>query len=239
MYEYECSHCKRKFNRKEEYAGHRARCSIPKEECPICKKKIDYVVFAKHCKSHQNEKRNCLNCNKEIDNRHKFCSCSCSASYYGKRRPHKEKIIVKRFCLFCGKQCLSKKSMFCSHTCCSKYAWDIEKTEIEQEQKVIAKRDERRYLLEKKGNICDVCKNSIWMDKPIALSVHHIDGDSRNSSLSNLSLLCWNCHAQTPTFMSKNRKIGRRQLRKLKAMEISGVCECKTHQQLQDRKARR
>jgi predicted RNA-binding Zn-ribbon protein involved in translation (DUF1610 family) len=36
--------------------------------------------------------------------------------------------------------------------------------------------------------------------------VHHVDGNRNNNDLSNLQLLCPNCHSQTDNFCSKNRK---------------------------------
>lgn len=38
------------------------------------------------------------------------------------------------------------------------------------------------------------------------MHVHHIDGNKTNNDLSNLQLLCPNCHSQTDNFCAKNRK---------------------------------
>lgn len=51
---------------------------------------------------------------------------------------------------------------------------------------------------------CSNCKSTIWIDKPIPLELHHIDGNSSNNSLDNLELLCPNCHAFTDNYRSKN-----------------------------------
>ena len=58
----------------------------------------------------------------------------------------------------------------------------------------------------KKKN-CENCGISHWLDKPLALELHHLDGNRQNHLLNNLKLLCPNCHSQTDTFRSKNRKI--------------------------------
>jgi hypothetical protein len=43
----------------------------------------------------------------------------------------------------------------------------------------------------------------------VPVEVEHIDGDWQNSRLTNLTLLCPNCHALTPTFRGLNRGRGR------------------------------
>lgn len=42
------------------------------------------------------------------------------------------------------------------------------------------------------------------MGHEIPLEVHHVDGDRLNNELSNLQLLCPNCHAQTDNYCGKN-----------------------------------
>ena len=55
-----------------------------------------------------------------------------------------------------------------------------------------------------RGRRCEYCGLDTWMEKPIPLEVHHIDGDDLNSDLNNLQLLCPNCHALTENFKGKN-----------------------------------
>lgn len=66
----------------------------------------------------------------------------------------------------------------------------------------------RRRLLKEgyKQHKCECCGLTEWNGEPIPLELHHIDGNSHNHLLSNLVLLCLNCHAQTETFRSKNDK---------------------------------
>lgn len=54
---------------------------------------------------------------------------------------------------------------------------------------------------------CEVCKNTEWNNKPIPLELDHINGERTNNTLENLRILCPNCHAQTPTYKTKNRKV--------------------------------
>ena len=53
---------------------------------------------------------------------------------------------------------------------------------------------------------CEICGASEWMGKPLALQVHHKDGDHTNNELENLQILCPNCHSQTDNYGSKNTK---------------------------------
>jgi len=52
--------------------------------------------------------------------------------------------------------------------------------------------------------VCSNCKLEKWLDDLIPLELDHIDGNSSNNILSNLRLLCPNCHALTPTYRGKN-----------------------------------
>jgi len=53
---------------------------------------------------------------------------------------------------------------------------------------------------------CERCGNTEWEGQAIPLEVHHVDGDKHNNALSNLQLLCPNCHALTPTYRGRNIK---------------------------------
>ncbi len=55
-------------------------------------------------------------------------------------------------------------------------------------------------------NICKVCSISEWNGKQLNMELDHIDGDRTNHKFENLRMLCPNCHAQTETYRSKNRK---------------------------------
>lgn len=52
-------------------------------------------------------------------------------------------------------------------------------------------------------NKCDVCNISDWCGKLITIEIHHIDGDNTNNNVSNIQLLCPNCHSQTNNFKAK------------------------------------
>ena len=55
-----------------------------------------------------------------------------------------------------------------------------------------------------RGRKCENCGLEEWLNQPIPLEVHHIDGDHYNNSLDNLQLLCPNCHSFTENWRRKN-----------------------------------
>ncbi len=54
---------------------------------------------------------------------------------------------------------------------------------------------------------CEACQRRTWQGLPIPLELHHRDGDRTNNHLSNLQLVCPNCHAQTDNYRGKNRNV--------------------------------
>ena len=68
-----------------------------------------------------------------------------------------------------------------------------------------------RLLKDYYGERCLRCQWAKRQPKTgkVPVEVEHIDGDSLNNRLSNLTLLCPNCHALTPTFRGLNRGRGR------------------------------
>lgn len=55
-----------------------------------------------------------------------------------------------------------------------------------------------------KRHECECCGLTKWLDNPISLELDHIDGNRNNHKLSNLRILCPNCHSQTSTYRGKN-----------------------------------
>ena len=53
---------------------------------------------------------------------------------------------------------------------------------------------------------CECCGITEWNGKPITLQLHHINGIHNDNRLSNLQLLCPNCHSQTDNFSGTKGK---------------------------------
>jgi hypothetical protein len=58
-----------------------------------------------------------------------------------------------------------------------------------------------------KQHRCERCRRKRWLGESIPLEIHHCDGDRRNNSLSNIELLCPNCHALTDNYRGRKKKV--------------------------------
>jgi Zn finger protein HypA/HybF involved in hydrogenase expression len=67
----------------------------------------------------------------------------------------------------------------------------------------LKKRLIKEKILEEKCSECGIME---WNGKEIILQLDHIDGNPKNHLLSNLRLLCPNCHSQTETFCGRNKR---------------------------------
>ena len=85
--------------------------------------------------------------------------------------------------------------------------WNKNNFDLTPFRKGTAIKSERRIAVLKhlRGERCEECGLSEWMDQPIPLCTHHIDGDHLNNDLTNLRLLCPNCHALTENYCGKNK----------------------------------
>jgi 5-methylcytosine-specific restriction endonuclease McrA len=78
---------------------------------------------------------------------------------------------------------------------------------------------------------CELCGLTSWNNQPIPLELHHIDGNHFNNNLTNLQILCPNCHAQqsnnsgsavgsyTRKIKNKTSKASEKALKKARALE--------------------
>jgi Zn finger protein HypA/HybF involved in hydrogenase expression len=210
-----------------------------KEIALICKTSRSTVVRNKsffnlssnfHKKKHENKK--CLQCELEFDclksENRIFCSHSCSAIYNNSIRANVKEDKYESLKIKNGeviKECINCKLEFkidsrnfsthkyrkyCSVDCHKEYGEESRFLKIKNGE-IVSNRTIKIYLIKNHGNKCMKCGwcevNSITGKVPIELE--HIDGNSENNSLENLSLLCPNCHSLTPTYKALNKGNGR------------------------------
>ena len=68
----------------------------------------------------------------------------------------------------------------------------------------LKKRLLREGLIENKCSECGI--NTVWNNKNLNLQLDHVNGINNDNRIENLRLLCPNCHSQTVTFGSRNKK---------------------------------
>lgn len=172
----------------------------------------------------------CKNCGKEIpyENRENdFCDHSCSASYNNRKRNQNqqekietyEKVVEKKHCLYCGAILSNTQKKYCNQKCQSEHRYQqwVQKWKNGEETGLSGEygisHQLRRYLLNKFDHKCSRCG---WNEvNPytgnIPLEIEHIDGNYKNNSEDNLTVLCPNCHSLTATYKGANRGHGRKE----------------------------
>lgn len=113
----------------------------------------------------------------------------------------------------CNASLKKHQKKFCGRICSAKYGpqqyiskWLLGENDGSKPQNGDISKTVRDYLLEEAGQQCTLCGWGIpnpKLGKPI-LTVDHIDGNWKNNSVSNLVVLCYNCHTLTPTFNHLN-----------------------------------
>lgn len=125
----------------------------------------------------------------------------------------------RRQCKFCGNPVKTAVAIYCSNRCQQEYRY---KTNIEKwkagelpgaEGDGTISEFVRRYLIERDGERCSQCG---WDKRhpitgKVPLQGHHMNGDPKDHSEGNVTLLCPNCHSLTLTFGNLNRGKGRKQ----------------------------
>ncbi len=143
----------------------------------------------------------CDKCDKVFENYRQLNGHKSSHSrgvHYGASR----KKFADKNCANCG-DVIAHNKKYCSLLCQQKWQW-----ENITKQRVLNGNGSaggiKRYLKEERGDVCEDCGiGNEWNGKPLTIQLDHIDGDSDNNELSNVRLICPNCHTQTETWGSK------------------------------------
>ena len=165
----------------------------------------------------------CRICGKEFETKEKLGGHISGHSRIG--RPRKEKAppinLTYGECINCGSPLRYRHRKYCSKKCQQEYQtkeWEMKWLNGELEDYKgydswggISDRI-RNYLFRKYDSRCAKCG---WGElnlysNTVPLEVEHIDGNYKNSSPDNLTILCPNCHSLTPTYRGLNRGKGRK-----------------------------
>lgn len=128
-----------------------------------------------------------LYCNRDCSSRSRFrlvtVHCAfCDASI---TRPYNKIKAPKSGLNFCNRECKEKAQRI----------GGLEEIQPSHYKDGTYSYKERAFR--EQGNVCKICGNEgEWQGKPLILDVHHIDGNRKNGDLTNLSVLCPNCHRQ-------------------------------------------
>jgi len=170
----------------------------------------------KRIESYNQHPCKCKNCNRSLSyekRNNKFCNHSCAASFnnLGIRRNFTTGKEVIKQCLNCQKITINPK--YCSKKCQMNYQRQLRREKIEKEQKLFTRRD-KQFLIEVRGNKCEICGIEKWQNKELIMILDHKNGNSDDNSLLNLRLICPNCDSQTLTYKNRNKGNGRYYRRK-------------------------
>jgi len=139
----------------------------------------------------------CLRCGKQANRpyraraRYKFCSSACS------NKSHAAKKLVEHACEICGKSFRARRSAqrrFCSQRCTGSFTRTLLKSKRSADPQTHRRRYVAHLVAQKIPLACEHC----GFDNPREiLHLHHKDSNRKNGNLSNLILLCPNCHETT------------------------------------------
>lgn len=156
---------------------------------------------------------------------YKLCDFSVSSSNMATPKYTLNPVIVAQYVKNCESwYSLSKKLQVQSRylkRCCEKHG--IDTSHLLKKTGSFVRKDIYQYLIKgktistsalrnrliKEGikkHICERCKRTEWEGQIIPIELHHIDGDNINNVLTNLQILCPNCHSLTPNHCGANIK---------------------------------
>lgn len=143
-----------------------------------------------------------------------FCSPECHSKFQSQKMiDNKIKKRKPKYCLNCGKELNRHQNKYCSSHCQQEFQYKeyIDKWKNGMIDGLSGgyqlSENIRRYIREKFNNKCCECGwdkiNPVTGRLP--LEVHHIDGNYKNNSEDNLTLLCPNCHSLTENYKALNK----------------------------------
>lgn len=145
-------------------------------------------------------------CNRQLGRGAKYCSLKCVQFAQKKSRSA---------CLSgCGNMAKLHRTRYCSLSCATAHRYRRRAEAFFARGGIygyVHPQFLARALRDYYGERCLRCGWSNRHEKTgkVPVEVEHIDGDWQNNRLTNLTLLCPNCHALTPTFRGLNRGRGR------------------------------
>ena len=150
-------------------------------------------------------------CTNEVIAPNVYCSQSCAAIVNNRRfiKRHKQDRGTYK-CLSCHKEQPKRSNTmnkYCNNRCQMDHRRAIRDKRIEQNQhmgtSVGHKRQLINYFKDKKKWNCSQC--GITSDQA-GMELHHIDGDRSHNRLSNVAVLCRNCHGRTNNYKRTNKR---------------------------------
>jgi hypothetical protein len=213
----ECKHCKEliQYEKHQQFGNHVAWClKNPNRELNLLKmsegKMVPRFTYTLNCeKCNAKYQVSCTEAEFDKSRYRKTCSTKCSNGRGEKKKKRSD-------CIECGKEIKKGSLSFCSNQCQGFFRKKTTFKAIESGNLNFTSDRYKDYLIYKHGEKCMECgwnKMNSYTGK-IPIQLEHIDGNSENNELSNLKLLCPNCHTLTPTWGGANKGNGRKNRRK-------------------------
>ena len=118
--------------------------------------------------------------------------------------------ITMRNCMNCNVEFQFSRNTcgkYCSNRCQHDFQFNEKFNKFVRGENIIrGYRLVKRCLILKYGEKCAICEIDSWRACPITLEVDHMSGNRKDNSITNVRLLCPNCHSQTDTYRTKNKK---------------------------------